>query len=64
MMGVLRPCYRWGQLVVEYATVCFRSQEDFEPITEAMNFVSCSSSILNRAVSQRCARSSPAALRG
>jgi hypothetical protein len=25
--------YRMGQLVVEYATVCFRSQEDFGPIT-------------------------------
>jgi len=23
------PSYRGGQLVVEYATVCFRSQEDF-----------------------------------
>jgi hypothetical protein len=31
MMGVRRPFYRWGQFVVEYATVCFRSQEDFEP---------------------------------
>src|SRR6266436_4513191 len=27
----LRPNYRGGQLVVEYATVCFRSQEDFGP---------------------------------
>jgi len=28
----LRPNYRGGQLVVEYATVGFRSQEDFGPI--------------------------------
>jgi hypothetical protein len=28
----LPPRYRGGQLVVEYATVCFRSQEDFGPI--------------------------------
>jgi hypothetical protein len=28
----LRPNYRGGQLVVEYATVCFRSQEDCGPI--------------------------------
>ena len=27
----LPPSYRGGQLVVEYATVCFRSQEDFGP---------------------------------
>jgi hypothetical protein len=27
----LLPSYRGGQLVVEYATVCFRSQEDFGP---------------------------------
>src|SRR5271165_4556309 len=27
----LPPSYRRGQLVVEYATVCFRSQEDFGP---------------------------------
>ena len=26
------PNYRGGQLVVEYATVCFRSQEDFGPV--------------------------------
>ena len=26
---LLPPSYRWGQFVVEYATVCFRSQEDF-----------------------------------
>jgi hypothetical protein len=31
MLGVRRPFYRWGQLVVEYATVCLRSQENFEP---------------------------------
>ena|SRR5271165_2195138 len=24
--------YRGGQLVVEYATVCFRSQEDYGPV--------------------------------
>ena len=28
----LPPSYRGGQLVVEYATVCFRSQEDFGPV--------------------------------
>jgi hypothetical protein len=28
----LRPNYRGGQLVVEYATVCFRSQEDCGPV--------------------------------
>jgi hypothetical protein len=27
--------YRGGQLVVEYNTVCFRSQEDFGPIATA-----------------------------
>ena len=27
----LPPSYRGGQLVVEYATVCFRSYEDFRP---------------------------------
>jgi hypothetical protein len=28
----LPRAYRGGQLVVEYATVCFRSQEDFGPV--------------------------------
>src|SRR5271165_815421 len=32
----LPPSYRGGQLVVEYATVCFRSQEDFGPGEKAV----------------------------
>ena len=31
----LSPSYRAGQLVVEYATVCFRSQKDFGPSLHA-----------------------------
>ena len=36
--GSPAPLYRWGQLVVEYATVCFRSQENFEPELRRLRF--------------------------